>query len=40
VPYAPPIVSVAGNCGAEVLYSEELTDGHSCGEVRVVKPLK
>lgn len=34
------IVQAAGSCGAEVIYSEDLGDGQSYGEVRVVNPLK
>ena len=34
------IVQAAGSCGAEVLYSEDLADGQSYGEVRVINPLK
>ena len=34
------IVQAAENCGAEVIYSEDLGDGQSYGEVRVVNPLK
>jgi predicted nucleic acid-binding protein len=34
------IVPAAGSCGAEVIYSEELADGQSYGEVRVINPLK
>ena len=34
------IVQAAGSCGAEVLYSEDLSDGQSYGEVRVINPLK
>ena len=34
------IVQAAGSCGAEVLYSEDLADGHSYGDVRVINPLK
>jgi predicted nucleic acid-binding protein len=34
------IVQAAGSSGAEVLYSEDLADGQSYGEVRVINPLK
>jgi predicted nucleic acid-binding protein len=34
------IVQTAGSCGAEVIYSEDLADGQSYGDVRVVNPLK
>ena len=34
------IVQAAGSCGAEVIYSEDLEDGQSYGEVRVIDPLK
>jgi predicted nucleic acid-binding protein len=34
------IVQAAGSCGAEVIYSEDLADRQSYGEVRVVNPLK
>jgi predicted nucleic acid-binding protein len=34
------IVQAAGSCGAEVIYSEDLGDGQSYGEVRVINPLK
>ena len=34
------IVQAAGSCGAEVLYSEDLADGQSYGDVRVINPLK
>jgi predicted nucleic acid-binding protein len=34
------IVQAAGSCGAEVIYSEDLGDRQSYGEVRVVNPLK
>ncbi|HUB59002.1 MAG TPA: PIN domain-containing protein [Candidatus Micrarchaeia archaeon] len=34
------IVQAAASCGAEVLYSENLPDGQSFGDVRVVNPLK
>ncbi|HLZ51520.1 MAG TPA: PIN domain-containing protein [Candidatus Acidoferrum sp.] len=34
------IVQAAGSCGADVIYSEDLGDGQSYGEVRVVNPLK
>lgn len=34
------IVQAAANCGAEVLYSEDLSDGQSYGAVRVMDPLK
>lgn len=34
------IVQGAGSCGAEVLYSEDLADGQSYGDVRVINPLK
>ena len=34
------IVQAAESCGAEVLYSEDLADGQSYGDVRVVNPLK
>jgi len=34
------IVQAAGSCGAEVLYSEDLAEGQSYGDVRVVNPLK
>lgn len=34
------IVQAAESCGAAVLYSEDLADGQSYGEVRVVNPLK
>ena len=34
------IVQAAGSCGAEVLYSEDMADGQSYGEVRVINPLK
>jgi predicted nucleic acid-binding protein len=34
------IVQAAGSCGAEVIYSEDLADGQSYGEVRVINPLK
>lgn len=34
------IVQAAGSCGAEVIYSEDLADGQSYGDVRVVNPLK
>ncbi len=34
------IVQAAGSCGAGVIYSEDLGDGQSYDEVRVVNPLK
>lgn len=34
------IVQAAGSCGAEIIYSEDLGDGQSYGEVRVVNPLR
>jgi len=34
------LVQAAGSCGAEVIYSEDLADGQSYGEVRVINPLK
>ena len=34
------IVQAAGNCGADVIYSEDLGDGQKYGEVGVVNPLK
>ena len=34
------IVQAAVSCGAEVLYSEDLADGQSYGDVRVINPLK
>jgi predicted nucleic acid-binding protein len=34
------IVQAAASCGAEVLYSEDLADGQSYGDVRVINPLK
>jgi len=34
------IVQAAGSCGAEVIYSEDLADGQSYGDVRVLNPLK
>jgi predicted nucleic acid-binding protein len=34
------IVHAASAAGAEVLYSEDLTDGQSYGSVRVVNPLR
>ncbi len=34
------IVQAAESGGAEVLYSEDLADGHSYGAVRVMNPLK
>ena len=34
------IVQAAGSCGAEVVYSEDLADGQSFGDVRVINPLK
>jgi predicted nucleic acid-binding protein len=34
------IVQAAGSCGAEVLYSEDLADGQSYGEARVINPLQ
>ena len=34
------IVQAAGSCGAEVLYSEDLSYGQTYGGVRVVNPLK
>ena len=34
------IVQAAGSCGVEVLYSEDLAEGQSYGDVRVVNPLK
>ena len=34
------IVQAAESCGAEVLYSEDLADGQSYGDVRVLNPLK
>jgi predicted nucleic acid-binding protein len=33
-------VQAAGSCGAEVIYSEDLADGQSYGDLRVVNPLK
>lgn len=33
------IVQAAEDCGAEVLYSEDLADGQTYGAVRVVNPL-
>lgn len=34
------IVQAAGSCGAEAIYSEDLADGQSYGDVRVINPLK
>ncbi len=34
------LVQAAGSCGAEVIYSEDLGEGQSYGEVRVINPLK
>ena len=34
------IVQAAVSCGAEALYSEDLADGQSYGDVRVINPLK
>jgi predicted nucleic acid-binding protein len=34
------IVHAAGTCGAEVIYSEDLADGRSYGDVRVINPLE
>jgi predicted nucleic acid-binding protein len=34
------IVQAAGVSGAEILYSEDLSDGQSYGSVRVVNPLR
>jgi predicted nucleic acid-binding protein len=34
------IVHAAASCGAEVIYSEDLADGQSYGDVRVINPLK
>jgi predicted nucleic acid-binding protein len=34
------IVEAARSCGAEVIYSEDLADGQSYGDVRVINPLK
>jgi predicted nucleic acid-binding protein len=34
------IVEAASSCGAEVIYSEDLADGQSYGDVRVINPLK
>ena len=31
---------VAGSYGAEVIYSKDLADGQSYGDVRVIHPLK
>jgi predicted nucleic acid-binding protein len=33
-------VQAAGSSGAEAIYSEDLADGQSYGEVRVINPLK
>jgi hypothetical protein len=33
-------VQAAGSCWAEVIYSEDLADGQSYGDVRVINPLK
>ncbi|MGC1482287.1 MAG: PIN domain-containing protein [Candidatus Acidiferrum sp.] len=34
------IVQAATTCGAEVLYSEDLADGQSYGDLRVINPFK
>ncbi len=34
------VIHAAQAAGAEVLYSEDLSDGHRYGDVRVVNPLK
>jgi len=34
------IAQTAGSCGAEAIYSEDLADGQSYGDVRVINPLK
>jgi len=34
------IMRAAGSCGAEVIASEDLADGWSFGDVRVINPLK
>ncbi len=34
------IVQAAESSGAEILYSEDLADGHSYGSVRVMNPLR
>lgn len=34
------IVEAARSCGAEVIYSEDLADRQSYGDVRVINPLK
>jgi predicted nucleic acid-binding protein len=34
------VIHAAQSAGAEVLYSEDLSDGHRYGDVRVVNPLK
>jgi predicted nucleic acid-binding protein len=34
------IVQAAQACGAEILYSEDLSDGQAYGSVRVVNPLR
>jgi len=34
------IVKAAGSCGAEVIYSEDLGDGQSYRDVRVINQLK
>jgi predicted nucleic acid-binding protein len=34
------IIQAAQSCGADVLYSEDLSDGQMYGSVRVVNPLR
>ncbi len=34
------VIHAAQSAGADVLYSEDLSDGHCYGDVRVVNPLK
>jgi predicted nucleic acid-binding protein len=34
------IVQAAGSCRVEAIYSEDLADGQSYGDVRVINPLK
>lgn len=34
------IVAAASSCGAEMLYSEDLADGQSYGDLRVINPFK